>query len=66
MGWKAKKYKKTQKAKKRDDEEHPYDAEMLRIQGLIRCDKCEAPYPFMHRNCPYCGSPNREKYPIVD
>ena len=66
MGWKEKEYKKTQKALEKDSEEHPYDAEMLRIQGLIRCKGCESPYPFMHRNCPSCGEANHEKYPLKD
>jgi len=66
MGWKEKDYRKTQKALEKDSEEHPYDVEMLRIQGLIRCKGCETPYPFMHRNCPSCGKANHEKYPLKD
>lgn len=66
MGWKEKEYKKKQKSSERDSEEHPYDAEMLRIQGLIRCKGCEATYPFMHRNCPSCEAANHEKYPLKD
>jgi hypothetical protein len=63
MGWKEKEYKANQKAKANQDEDHPYDSEMLRIQGLIRCQECENPYPFMHPRCPTCDSPNREHYP---
>lgn len=63
MGWKEKEYKANQKAKAHQDDDHPYDSEMLRIQGLIRCQECENPYPFMHPRCPTCDSPNREHYP---
>lgn len=64
MGWKEKKHQKHQRALKNDgDNEHPYDSEMLRIQGLIRCFDCEITYPFMHPRCPNCDSPNKEHYP---
>ncbi len=40
--------KDSQKAKDNDKDNHiPFDTEMLRIQGLIRCKGCETPYPFM-------------------
>lgn len=61
---KRKAYKDSQKAKDKDkDNYNPFDAEMLRIQGLIRCPVCENPYPFMHPRCPHCDSPNHEHYP---
>ena len=50
---KRKHYKDSQKAKDKDKNNHnPYDAEMLRIQGLIRCHNCELTYPFMQSRCP--------------
>ena len=48
MGWKEKEYRKTQKANrggKETDSISPFDEEMLRIQGLIRCKECDMPYP---------------------
>ena len=30
------------------------DTEMLRIQGLMRCVSCEAPYPLDFKKCPIC------------
>ena len=63
MGWKEKEYKKTQKALNEDRGEEPYDSEILRIQGLIRCHACENPYTFMHPRCATCDAPNREHYP---
>jgi len=30
------------------------DAEILRIQGLIRCKVCESPYPMFLELCPVC------------
>lgn len=61
---KRKDYKKTQKAKDNDKNKHsPFDAEMLRIQGLIRCIICENSYPFMQPRCPTCDAPNKEHYP---
>jgi len=66
MGWKRKDYKETQKALNEQDNEKPYDSEMLRIQGLIRCKECEITYPYLHRECPNCGTPNSERYPLKD
>lgn len=65
MGWKEKDWKKTQKAFNDDAEgdNRPYDSEILRMQGLIRCHECEVPYPFMHPRCVSCDAPNREHYP---
>lgn len=61
---KRKDYKESQKAKDKDRNNHnPFDAEMLRIQGLIRCHECDIPYPFMQARCPHCNAPNREHYP---
>ena len=61
---KRKDYKKAQRDKGKGKENHnPYDAEMLRIQGLIRCHNCELTYPFMQSRCPNCDSPNREHHP---
>lgn len=59
---KRKDYKKAQRDKGKENH-NPYDAEMLRIQGLIRCHNCELTYPFMQSRCPNCDSPNREHYP---
>lgn len=64
MGWKEKKHQKHQRELKKDDGgDNPYDEEMLRMQGLIRCKECENPYPFMHPRCPTCDAPNKEHYP---
>lgn len=64
MGWKEKDYRNAQKHRRQKGEEQPYDEEILRIQGLIRCENCETPYPYLHRNCPVCGHPNHEKYAL--
>lgn len=64
MGWKEKEYRTAQKNRKKDEGRYHYDAEMLRIQGLIRCENCENPYPYLHRNCPVCDHPNHEKYAL--
>lgn len=67
MGWKEKEYRKTQKANrggKETDSISPFDEEMLRIQGLIRCKECDMPYPYVQRNCPHCNAPNTDKYPL--
>ena len=61
---KRKDYKDSQKAKDNDKDNHiPFDTEMLRIQGLIRCEGCETPYPFMQPRCPTCDVSNKEHYP---
>ena len=43
------------------DSDDMSDSEMLRIQGLIRCDNCENPYPDALDNCPTCG----ELHPVL-
>lgn len=43
--------KKHQKKVIKDDFD---DAEMLRIQGLVRCNNCESPYPAFLDICPMC------------
>ena len=64
MGWKEKEYRKTQKASKQE-EGSIWEAEMLKIQGLHRCEKCEQIYRLHEDCCVHCDAPNTNYHPPI-
>ena len=64
MGWKEKPHKaaQKQKTKERADDTSHFEAEMLRMQGLVICDGCKGTYGVYEPRCPHCDAPNRTHY----
>ena len=62
MGWKEKDWKKNQNHKG-EESRRDIEEEMLRIQGLIVCPKCDLPYSLYQPRCPHCDEPNKSHYP---
>tara|TARA_R110002012_G_scaffold134072_1_gene287302 strand:- start:7577 stop:7795 length:219 start_codon:yes stop_codon:yes gene_type:complete len=62
LGWKEKEHRKKQKAIKQEEEsqknDNSWESEMLRIQGLHRCEKCDEIYRLHDDKCEHCGALN--------
>jgi|TARA_B100001094_G_scaffold323898_1_gene375578 rubrerythrin len=62
MGWKEKDWKKNQNQKS-GDSRRDIEIEMLKIQGLLVCPKCDLTYSLYQHRCPHCDEPNKTHYP---
>tara|TARA_Y100001951_G_C11125133_1_gene175035 strand:+ start:172 stop:375 length:204 start_codon:yes stop_codon:yes gene_type:complete len=62
MGWKEKDWKKNRN-QKGGESRRQIEEEMLRIQGLILCSKCDLTYSLYQPRCPHCDEPNKIHYP---
>lgn len=68
LGWKEKEHRKKQKDKITETNSNPKDTvweiEMLRLQGLHRCEKCEEIYRLHEDTCEHCEAPNSNFHSI--
>ena len=48
------KIKQWRQSRRKDEEDTIDEEELLYLQGLVRCQSCEIPYPNYLENCPHC------------